>query len=114
MDDLESELFREIATQQATIIDQGILNGQMMDEIETLKAHIKESRDLTDKDLIADLRHQINVRNEQLLTAGQEDKVKADDIILKADRIAFLEGKLKALRKELDAAIGELLDANPI
>ena len=25
-----------------------------------------------------------------------------------------LEGKLKALRKELDAAIGELLDANPI
>ena len=87
------EAVKEIVNRDREIVE---LKDNAIDlnmEIITLKAHIKDSRDLTDKDLIASLRHDINVRNQQLLTAGQTIKTRED-------RIAYLEGKLKTAKAD--------------
>lgn len=73
---------------------------ELNEQIATLRDHLKQSRDFDYQDLINGLLHDIKVRDQQLLTAGRENKE--------------LEGKNKRIQKELDAAIGELLDANPI
>ena len=85
-----------IAKQQAAIIDQGILNGQMMDEIETLKAHIKEALAFDEQALITGLESDIKTLRRELLTAGQTIKTRED-------RIAYLERVAESMNRQLEA-----------
>ena len=75
MDDLESELFREIAI---------------------LKDHLKEALAFDEQALITGLESDIKTLRRELLTAGQTIKTRED-------RIAYLERVAESMNRQLEA-----------